>query len=277
MNNNNSSAQSQSTSSLPLILITNDDGYNATGIRDLARAVAPLGEVIVVAPDGARSGAACAITATTPVFYMGPYDQLSHDGVTFYSCSGSPVDCVKLALEQILPRTPDLIISGINHGDNASVSCHYSGTMGAVLEGCMKGIPSIGFSLWLKRGEWYEQNTICDDVLHAIGHLCKKVILQGLPTDVCLNVNLPSIAEFKGWKVCRQARGRWSAEWASASNPRVKDHHFWLTGRFTDLEPEATDTDFAALRAGYGSIVPITIDMTAHGAMGEIEKLKIEN
>ncbi len=258
----------------PLILITNDDGYKAAGIRDLARAVSAIGDVIVVAPDGARSGAACAITATIPVHYSGPYEELLQCGEQVYACSGTPVDCVKLALEQIVPRKPSLIISGINHGDNASVSCHYSGTMGAVLEGCMKDIPSIGFSLWLKRGESYEQHPPCADTLAAIATLCQRVIEAGLPADVCLNINLPVADSFRGWRVCRQARGRWSAEWAPAGNPHVRDRYFWLTGQFTDLEPDAADTDFAALRMGYGSIVPITIDMTAHSAIVQIERLK---
>ncbi|MBO4906818.1 MAG: 5'/3'-nucleotidase SurE [Bacteroidaceae bacterium] len=257
----------------PLILITNDDGYTATGIRDLARAVSTFADVVVVAPDGPRSGAACAITPTVPVYYVGPYDDLSLDGETIYSCSGTPVDCIKLAMEEIVPRQPNLILSGINHGDNASVSCHYSGTMGAVLEGCLKGVPSIGFSLWLQHGDWYEKEPIGEDVMTAIGALCQKVIEQGLPEEVCLNVNLPSISKFRGWKVCRQARGRWSGEWASASNPRVDGRHFWLTGSFIDLEPNASDTDFAALRSGYCSIVPITIDMTAYNAIEATNQL----
>ena len=271
MSNKNKSHRERATR--PLILITNDDGYTASGIRDLAHAVSALADVVVVAPDGARSGAACAITPTVPVSFAGPYTGMSLHGETVYSCSGTPVDCVKLALEQIVTRTPDLIISGINHGDNASVSCHYSGTMGAVLEGCMKGIPSIGFSLWLQRGCPYEKEAAGNDVLEAIRQLCHQVMTHGLPVDVCLNVNLPSISSFKGWQVCRQARGRWSAEWASAGNPHVSGRYFWLTGRFTDLEPEAADTDFAALRAGYGSIVPVTIDMTAHTAISTIQNL----
>lgn len=257
----------------PLILITNDDGYTATGITDLARAVTPFADVVVFAPDGPRSGAACSITPTIPVSYAGPYDHLSQNGETIFSCTGTPVDCVKLAVEHIVPRVPDLIISGINHGDNASVSCHYSGTMGAVLEGCMKGIPSIGFSLWLRSGQWYEQLPPCDDAIAAIGKLCRDVIEKGLPTGVCLNVNLPVSETFNGWRVCRQSHGIWSAEWSSANNPRIQGYHFWLAGNFTNLEPEAEDTDFAALHAGFGSIVPIGIDMTAHSAMPAISQL----
>lgn len=271
-------------SSHPLILITNDDGHQAAGLQALTRAVAHLGEVYVVAPDGARSGAAASITCTIPVSFqpIALPDQTATtiDGkalgypsdIHLFACSGTPVDSVKLALEQILPRTPDLILSGINHGDNASVSVHYSGTMGAVVEGCLKGIPSIGISLYLPRGQRYEEHPVCDAALDAIGQFCQRVILQGLPQDICLNINLPLANSFRGWQVCRQARGQWTSEWATASNPHGQKA-FWMTGTFNDLEPEANDTDFAALRAGYGSIVPITVDMTAHHVMEQISTL----
>lgn len=256
--------------SKPLILITNDDGYAAAGIQALARTVAAFGEVFIVAPDGARSGSACAITCTTPVCVRPVACDI--EGVTCFACSGTPVDCVKLALEQVLPRTPDLILSGINHGDNASISIHYSGTMGAVFEGCMKGVPSVGVSLYLRRGQRYEDFPVGDDTLAALSELCQRIIRQGLPEDVCLNINLPTAHVFRGWQVCRQARGRWSAEWVSATHP-FGQQVFWLTGTFTDLEPMATDTDFSALRAGYCSIVPIHVDMTARDAMPAITNL----
>lgn len=246
----------------PLILITNDDGYAAAGIQTLAAAVAQLGEVIIVAPDGPRSGAACGISSYTPVSY-----RRVQPGI--FACSGTPVDCVKLACEHIVPRRPDLILSGINHGDNASISVHYSGTMGAVLEGCMKGIPSIGLSLYLRRGETYDQHPVPADTLSAIGRLCGNVLAAGLPCDVCLNINIPQSDHFGGWQVARQARGQWSAEWQATPDP----HAFTLTGTFTDLEPEASDTDFAALRAGRCSIVPVSVDMTAHAAMPQITTL----
>ena len=277
------------TLNTPLILITNDDGYQAAGIQALARAVAPLGDVYIVAPDGARSGTAASITATRPVTYRElplvadttPSSTPLTNGfavatvdsptgypasVRLFSCSGTPVDCVKLAMEQIVPRKPDLILSGINHGDNASISVHYSGTMGAVFEGCMKGVPSVGLSLWLQHGQRYEDVPVSDDTLAAIATLCQRILTQGLPQDVCLNINIPPSTAFRGWQVCRQARGQWTAEWATATNPHGLNA-FWLTGKFTDLEPDATDTDFAALRAGLCSVVPITIDMTAHAAL----------
>lgn len=262
----------------PLILITNDDGYAASGIKALTRAVAALGDVYVVAPDGARSGAAASITCTTPVSYspldktLPPWSEMEGG---LFACTGTPVDCVKLAWDNILPRRPDLLLSGINHGDNASISAHYSGTMGAVFEGCMKGIPSIGFSLWLQRGQRYEDYPVSQATLDEIGAFCRRVLQNGLPQDVCLNVNMPALEKVRGWRVCRQARGRWEAEWASATNPHGKNS-FWLTGDFHDLEPEASDTDFAALRAGYCSVVPVTIDLTAHGVINQLRERLIQ-
>lgn len=261
---------------MPLILITNDDGFDAAGIKALATAVSVFADIYIVAPEGARSGAACSITTTQPVSFRAieslpsGYPSNCH----LYACTGTPVDCVKLALEQIVPSPPDLILSGINHGDNASISLHYSGTMGGVIEGCLKGIPSIGFSLWLQRGQRYEDYAVCCDTLSKIADLCQRVIRQGLPQDVCLNVNLPVSHTFRGWQVCRQARGHWSAEWVDAAHP-TGQQAFWLTGTFTDLEPEAPDTDFSVLRAGYCAIVPITVDATAHQAMDLIRGLTV--
>ena len=265
---------------MPLILITNDDGYQAAGIQALAHTVATFAEVYIVAPDGPRSGAAASITSTQPVSYKAisqpealPWsssDREAGGALHIFSCSGTPVDCVKLALEQIVPRRPDLLLSGINHGDNASVSVHYSGTMGAVYEGCMKGIPSLGLSLYLQRGQRYEDNPVSDDTLAAIADLCQRVLQQGLPQDVCLNINFPISHKFRGWQVCRQARGQWSAEWVTAAHPHGQQA-YWLTGTFTDLEPDANDTDFSALRSGYCSIVPVTVDTTAYDALKMIE------
>ena len=290
-----------------LILITNDDGWQAPGIRALARAVSHLGEVWVVAPDGPRSGAACAITTTRAVSYRqlsaADLPEAAAAGMHWFACSGTPVDCVKLALHGIVPRQPDLLLSGINAGDNASISVHYSGTMGAVLEGCMKGTPSIGFSLYLKRGQRYDEHPVGQDTLDEIGHFCAQVLQRGLPQDVCLNVNIPTDQPFRGWRLARQARGWWSAEWEpedeagqggadagadavtgtgtdAATDPGTDTttdtgaapiRRFRLTGTFTDLEPDATDTDFAALRAGYCSVVPVTTDTTAHAAMHNLQ------
>lgn len=250
-----------------LILITNDDGVGAQGIQELAQLMLQLGDVIIVAPDSPRSGAACYITCTQAIT-LGRRVDMEQEGLQVYACSGSPVDCVKLALEQVCPRVPDLLVSGINHGDNASCSIHYSGTMGAVLEGCMKGIPSVGYSLrTLKRK--------CDFSPYAeqVRLIAQTVLSQGLPQDVCLNVNFPEVAELAGMRVCRMGRGRWVQEWISANNPRGMNA-FWLIGRFLNLEPHSEDTDYWALDHGYGAITPIQIDMTAYSVMDSLKSLE---
>lgn len=251
-----------------LILITNDDGVEAQGIGVLADLMCQLGEVVVVAPDSARSGAACAITPTQAITLRRRVD-LEHKGLQVYACSGSPVDCVKLALEQVCSRQPDLLVSGINHGDNASCSIHYSGTMGAVIEGCMKGIPSIGYSLRTLKHK-------CDFSPYEaeIIRIAAFVLENGLQQDVCLNVNFPEVEKLAGMRVCRMGRGRWVQEWISANNPRGMNA-FWLTGRFLNLEPHSEDTDYWALDHSFGAITPIKLDMTAYEVIHSLFPLTI--
>ena len=234
----------------PLILITNDDGLNAQGISVLTKCMQNLGQVIVVAPNGARSGSACSITPIIPVKLKLEKEE---ENLLAYSCSGTPVDCVKLAYEKVVPRRPDLIVSGINHGDNASISLHYSGTIGGVLEGCMKGVPSIGFSLRTRKQE-------CDfqPYLKAVEDIATYVLKNGLPQDVCLNVNFPEVPILKGISVCRMARGIWQSEWKDTDVPGT----YKLTGNFTNLEPEAEDTDYWALDHDMAAITPLMLDMT---------------
>lgn len=222
-----------------------------------------LGDVVVVAPDGARSGMACAISAVTPVRLqpVGP----QKPGLRRLQCSGTPVDCVKLASEQVAGRKPDLLVSGINHGDNASVSMHYSGTIGAVLEGCMKDVPSVGFSLRTRKEACnflpYRQ-VVLDTVAY--------VLERGLPQGVCLNVNFPEVdSQLEGVSVCRMARGNWVEEWESAGGET-----FRLTGRFVNLEPEAEDTDYWALDHGRASITPLRIDATAYPVLPGLKVLE---
>lgn len=248
----------------PLILISNDDGYQAQGIQELTQLMCQLGEVIVVAPTGARSGAACSITPIVPV-RLTPISQ--QPGLAVYACSGTPVDCVKLALEQVVPRRPDLVVSGINHGDNASCSLHYSGTVGAVLESCMKGIPSIAFSLRTRDKE-------CDFSPYAqvILQVASHVLQQGLPEDVLLNVNFPQVPSLKGVSVCRMARGEWRCEWV----PAQQSNEFTLSGFFVNLEPEAKDTDYWALDHGRAAVTPLQLDMTSYAALPGLESLNSE-
>ncbi len=241
----------------PLILITNDDGADANGILVLTRLMCEIGDVVVVAPDGPRSAQSNALTVTHPIRFKEIEEK---EGLKRYSCSGTPTDCVKLALNEILDRKPDLIVSGINHGSNAAINVIYSGTMGAVLEGCENGILSIGFS-------------ICNHSLSAdftdfepfILQITKETLKNGLPHGTCLNVNAP-VGEIAGVKVARQCDGRWTKEFARRADPQGRAY-FWLTGYFENHEPDAQDTDEWALANGFISIVPTKIDLTAYNAI----------
>lgn len=237
----------------PTILVTNDDGYQAQGIRFLAEIMKKLGNTIVVAPSNARSGAGCSLTSSLPVTV-----KQVEPGV--YSCSGTPVDCVKIALEKVLPCPPDLVVSGINHGDNASISLHYSGTVGATLEACMKGIPAIAYSLRTKKNS-------CDFTPYAavIKEWADKVLREGLPADTSLNINFPEVHHLAGVRVCRMARGMWHTEWKDAGTDAEGRSIYTLTGTFRNLEPEATDTDYWAIDHGMAAITPLSLDMTDYG------------
>ena len=179
----------------PLLLISNDDGYQSKGIRELVEMVSDFGDIIVCAPDSARSGFSCAFSATTPLRLT---LQQKREGVEVWSCNGTPTDCVKMALAELCPRKPDMVIGGINHGDNGSVNTHYSGTMGVVLEGCMKYIPSVAFSLCDHRDD-----ADFEPLRPLIRQITQRVLAEGLPQGVCLNVNFPLVDVFKGVKVCR--------------------------------------------------------------------------
>ena len=251
--------------SKPYILITNDDGDVAKGIQVLTRLMCQLGDVIVVAPDGPRSAQSNAITVTHPIRFKLTEES---EGLKKYTCTGTPTDCVKLALNEIVERKPDLIVSGINHGSNAAVNVIYSGTMGAVLEGCENGILSIGFS-------------ICDHSYNAdfsyfepfILKIASQALEKGLPRGVCLNVNAP-VGVIKGVKVARQCDGQWTKEFAKRIDPQGRSY-FWLTGNFENYEPESQDTDEWALNNGYVSIVPTKIDMTAYDLLREVENWNV--
>jgi len=249
-------------STRPLILISNDDGVQAQGIHELTRMMQELGDVIVVAPSGPRSGAACSITPITPVRLQ---KEQESEGLTVYSCSGTPTDCVKLALERVVPRKPDLVVSGVNHGDNGSVSLHYSGTMGAVMEACMKGVPAIGYSL-------KTSDKLCDFTPYeeVVKRVANYVLENGLQPDVCLNVNFPQVSQLKGVNVCRMARGIWQSEWKETSEADT----YQLTGYFTNLEPDAQDTDMWALAHGHASIVPLQLDMTCYELIDKMKSLQ---
>jgi len=244
----------------PLILITNDDGVEAKGLQSLIEAIRPFGTIVVVAPADPQSGMSHAITVKVPIRIT----KLSEEkDLTIYKCYGTPVDCVKMALNHLLPVKPDLLVSGINHGSNASASVFYSGTMGAALEGCINEIPSIGYSLLN-----LDHDADFTTARHFVEIITRIVLKNGLPKTVCLNVNIPDTAtpNIAGIKICRQNKGFWQEEFDQRTDPAGK-HYFWLTGVFHNSEPEATDTDEWALNNNYVSIVPLQTDMTSHDTL----------
>lgn len=249
----------------PLIFVTNDDGYQAKGIKSLVESLVGLGEIVVVAPDGPRSGMSSAITSIQPIRYHLIQKDEEKD-ITIYSCTGTPVDCVKLGISEILNRKPDLLVSGINHGSNASVCVLYSGTMGAAIEGALFKVPSVGFSLLDHHHDADFSHTT--PITRAIS---ADVLRTGLPKGVCLNVNIPhSSDELKGVKVCCQASGQWVEEFKKSKDGAEKDI-YWLTGRFDNDNINDETTDEWALANGYVSVVPITVDMTAHSYLKEMK------
>lgn len=240
----------------PQILLSNDDGYMAPGIQFLIDLLRPLGDLTVVAPKTGQSGMSTAITVQTPLDLVLVSEE---PGLRIYRSNGTPVDCVKLALNILFQdKLPDLLFSGVNHGTNSSVAIHYSGTMGAVLEGCMNQIPSVGFSL--------DDHRVEADFEPARPYLFKiaeQVLKNGLPAGVCLNVNVPQTDSVKGIRVCRQGIGKWVEEFEMRSHPRG-GNYYWLMGSFRNDAPQATDTDMSALDQGYISVVPSQIDMTSY-------------
>jgi 5'-nucleotidase len=253
----------------PLILVTNDDGVEAKGLKALVDIVRPIGDVVVVAPAEPQSGMSHAITVKVPLRIAKLQEE---EGLTVYKCYGTPVDCVKIALDHLLPCRPDLLVSGINHGSNASASVFYSGTMGAALEGCINEIASIGFSL-LNLNHDADFSTAC----FYAGMIARKVLHNGLPKAVCLNVNIPDVEKNKiaGIKICRQNKGYWREEFDKRTDPAGKSY-YWLTGFFHNTEPEATDTDEWALSNNFVSIVPLQTDLTCHDTLKALNNWQFE-
>lgn len=248
-----------------LILVTNDDGYQAEGFKSLIEAIRPLGNVIAVAPREAQSGMSHAITVKQPLRFHKIKDE---EGLQIYIVNGTPVDCVKLAINQILPRRPDLLVSGINHGSNSSTSILYSGTMGAALEGSINMIPSIGFS-HIK----YSNDIDFNASVKFSRIISEKVLSNGLPKNICLNVNFPDvdIDDVSGVKICRQTVGYWREEFDKRVDPIGKEY-FWLTGFYHNEEPDAQDTDEWALKHNFVSIVPVHSDLTSYETIKLISK-----
>lgn len=249
----------------PLILVSNDDGITSPGIRHLIEAMTQLGEVVVVAPDSPQSGMGHAITIGNTL-RLDKSDLFP--GVEAWQCSGTPADCVKIAKHHILKdRRPDLVVSGINHGANTSVSILYSGTMSAAIEAAMEGLPAIGFSLCEYGWEANFEHT-----LPYLISIAKEALTKGIPEGVALNVNFPAkqAEPIKGIKICRQAIAKWQEEFDQRKDPNNRDY-FWLMGNFVNLD-KGDDTDIAAIEKNYISIVPSTFDLTAHHAMAGMNK-----
>lgn len=251
----------------PLILVTNDDGVYSKGILALTEAVLPFGEVVVVAPDKPQSGMGHAVTINN-LLRLHPlkYDMAV---AAAYSCSGTPVDCVKLAIYRVLHRKPDLVVSGINHGSNSSINVIYSGTMSAAMEGAVEGIPSIGFSLLDHSADADFQAS-----QEVVEKLVESTLKRGMPEGICLNVNIPRgiPSSIRGIRICHQAKGYWEDNFDARMDPFGKPY-YWLTGEFK-LMDEGLDTDEIALANGFVSVVPTHFDLTAYRAM---ETLKTWN
>jgi 5'-nucleotidase len=252
----------------PLILVTNDDGITAKGIRSLVEAVQRFGDVLVVAPDKPQSGMGHAISVHDPLRLK---KSTVFQDIEAYACSGTPVDCVKLAIYEILKdRKPDLLVSGVNHGDNSSTNVLYSGTMSAAVEGALENIPAVGFSL---------QDFAADADFSASQFVIQKVVEKCLsnefPHHVCLNVNIPKVSEseLKGIKICRQARAFWRDSFDKRMD-QFGNPYYWLTGEFENFDG-GEDTDVHALNNGYASIVPTQFDMTAYHVMSDFNNWKL--
>ena len=248
-----------------LILITNDDGLYAAGLKTLINIMKDFGKLVVISATESRSGMSQALTVKQPI-RVKLLEETDHHRI--YACSGTPTDGIKLAINQLTERKPDLVVAGINHGSNASASVLYSGTMAAALEGCLYSITSVGFSL-----NSYSATADFSPGEKYIRKICSMLLDEPLPKGICLNVNIPALPadEIKGMVVVRQAGGSWQEEFEKRKDPAGKNY-YWLTGNFIDHEPEATDTDEWALRNGYVSVVPVTTDMTAHGFINTLRK-----
>ena len=247
----------------PLILITNDDGVAAKGLRALDEVAMEFGDVVVMAPEYNASGKSHSITSWRPLRVR---EVKKTDGLSVYCCDGTPVDSVKLAIEYFCPRRPDLVLSGINHGSNSSINVLYSGTMGAVIEATALGIDAIGFSL-LHHSSEADFSGCLPFVRQIIGNTLEK----GLPLGVSLNVNIPRLpaSEIKGIRICHEARAQWNDSFEKRVDPQGRPY-WWLTGKFVCDNPPDTSDEWA-LNHGYVSVVPIHPDFTHYPAIEELK------
>lgn len=247
----------------PVILVTNDDGITAPGMRALISVMKELGDVVVVAPDSPQSGMGHAITVNNTIYLEKVTIDASIEQE--YACSGTPVDCVKIAIDQVIKGKPDLCVSGINHGSNSSCNVIYSGTMSAAVEAGMNGIPAIGFSL-----SDFSWNADFDEVLPWVKKITEQALSHGMKEGVVLNVNFPKTSKnpIKGIKVCRQANATWEEKFDERTNPHGKKY-YWLTGTFVNHD-KGEDTDEWALAHNFVSVVPVQYDLTAYHAIQDL-------
>jgi 5'-nucleotidase len=256
-------ARVKTSKSRPTILVTNDDGITAPGIAALVAAVKPFGNVVVVAPDSPQSGMGHAVTIAKPL-RLDPVQVFK--GIPCYQSSGTPADCVKLAVSKVLHQKPDLVVSGINHGSNSSINVIYSGTMSAAVEAAIEGIPAVGFSLIN-----YSHQADMSTAGKIARQIVKKMLADPLPQGVLLNVNIPYLSEdkLKGIRVCRQAMAKWEEEFDERVDPNGRKY-YWLTGKFRNYD-KGDDTDEWALANGFVSVVPVHFDLTAHEVLGRLK------
>jgi 5'-nucleotidase len=257
-------AKAQKKKQEPVILVTNDDGITAPGIRNLVEAVKDLGKVVVVAPDKPQSGMGHAITIGQPL-RLSPVSEF--EGIEAYQCTGTPVDCVKLAVDKVLHRKPDLCLSGINHGANHSINVIYSGTMSAAVEAAIESIPSIGFSLLD-----YSIEADFEPAKKYARFLVKQMLSHKLDKHTVLNVNIPAVADelIKGIKICRQAYAKYEEDFLERADPNGRKY-YWLTGEFVNFD-KGKDTDVWALKNNYVSVVPVQFDLTNYVLKTKLEK-----
>lgn len=240
---------------MPLILVSNDDSYVAPGVHALIDRLVKFGEVVCVCPEHPQSGQSMAITVNAPLRINSLPD---YNGARMYNVSGTPVDCIKLAMHHILDRTPDLVVAGINHGSNSAINVLYSGTMGAAMEGAAFGIPSIGFSL-----TDHAMDADFTPCMLAIDILVEATLRHGLPRDIALNVNVPNIHHLPAeMRICTPCAGRWNDEYKTYTDPSGRKF-YWLTGKYENLEPDNTETDEWALAHGMISVVPVAIERSS--------------
>ena len=249
----------------PYILVTNDDGIEAKGICKLIEFLRPVGDLVVFAPVSSRSGASSAITTAAGI----KIQLLSEEeGLTRYSCDGTPVDCVKVAMNSVLSRRPDIVISGINHGHNAAISVIYSGTMGAAAEGAVFNIPSVGFSL-----DDYSPDADFECARKVVAFVCEKILEEPFPPGTYLNVNIPSVATVKGIMPCSQAKGRWENEFREEMND-AGEKRFFFSGEFIPAESQLPTNDVAWLKKGYATVVPCKIDVTDYSMLSKMASME---